>query len=83
MGLPDIGMGLPGLPIGMGLPDIGMGLPELAIAIGRVSGLPVVIKGGLPMRPPPFPGRPIVSGFDFTSTGLPFMRRGPRPPVLV
>ena len=51
IGRPLIGLpGLPGLPIGLGLP----GLP-----IGRVSGLPVVIKGGLPMRPPPFPGRPI------------------------
>ena len=57
-GLP-IGLGLPGLPIGLGLPGlpIGLGLPGLPI--GRVSGLPVVIKGGLPMRPPPFPGRPI------------------------
>jgi len=60
IGRPLIGLpGLPGLPIGLGLPGlpIGLGLPGLPI--GRVSGLPVVIKGGLPMRPPPFPGRPI------------------------
>ena len=60
IGRPLIGLpGLPGLPIGLGLPGlpIELGLPGLPI--GRVSGLPVVIKGGLPMRPPPFPGRPI------------------------